>query len=540
MVVKFFKTQKGGSSASVEYLLNKRVKQGTARILKGDEKVTRALIDSMTAKQKTCVGCLAFTEQISDEQKKQIMKEFEYALMPGMKNRVNILWVEHTDKNNLELNFVIPKIDLETGKSFNPYFHKVDFKRIEVFQDLTNIKNNFSNPKEPIREKTTKTLKFESIEAKNYDELGKILIELVAQGVIKNRDELIKECKNSNIEITRQNDDGLSFKLPNMAKAKRFKGGIYAKQFRELESITGQIANIETRQREFKQEHNSNNTKLIRRLTDELNQEKRRKFKFNRGKFRIKNQPDYEKFNAKFRSEITNNKKTNARELISKPINSTEIQNKQYNNKPFLWDSNRDNNIFNNLAKLDETISNSKEYDLQNRRQQSIYIRPNEANISAKGQHIDTDQIKEEQDENYRRINQSLRDQNRKIDEFLQGNGRELQEISTELQGAGKQLRQTRTRLQEFNTRATIEDKRNANFTEIYVGSARNFKSDIRNTIQEFGRKFSEYIKTKLTELREQSKRDIKSSLVKVGKLIEKNKTKLLEKVLSKHRGISR
>ena len=94
-------------------MLNERVKQGTARILKGDEKVTRALIDSMTTKQKTCVGCLAFTEQINDEQKKQIMKEFEYALMPGMKNRVNILWVEHTDKNNLELNFVIPKIDLE-------------------------------------------------------------------------------------------------------------------------------------------------------------------------------------------------------------------------------------------------------------------------------------------------------------------------------------------------------------------------------------------------------------------------------------------
>ena len=540
MVIKFFKTQKGGSSASVDYLLNERIKQGTARILKGDEKVTRALIDSITTKQKTCVGCLAFTEQINDEQKKQIMKEFEYALMPGMKNRVNILWVEHTDKNNLELNFVIPKIDLETGKSFNPYFHKVDFKRIEVFQDLTNIKNNFSNPKEPIREKTTKTLKFESIEARNYDELDKILTELVAQGVIKNRGELIKECNNSNIEITRQNEDGLSLKLPNMAKAKRFKGGIYAKQFREPESITRQITDIETRQREFKQEHNSRNTELIRKLTNELNQEKRRKFKFNREKFRIKNKPNNERLNTNFRSEITNNQRSNARDFISTPINSTEIQNKQYNNKSFLWNVSRDNNIFNNLAKLDEAIPNSKEYGLRNRRQQDIYIRPNEANISAKGQHIYTDQIKEEYDENYRRINQSLRDQNRKIDEFLQTNARKLQQVDTELQGIGKRLQHTRARLQEFNTRARGENERNTNFTEIYVGSARNFKSDIRNTIQEFGRKFSEYIKTKLAKLREQSKRDIESSLVKVRKFIEKNKTKLLEKVLSKHRGISR
>ncbi|EAK9916280.1 hypothetical protein [Campylobacter jejuni] len=56
MICKFFKTQKGGGVSSVDYMLNERVNQGTARILKGDEFLTRELIKSMSQKHKTCVG----------------------------------------------------------------------------------------------------------------------------------------------------------------------------------------------------------------------------------------------------------------------------------------------------------------------------------------------------------------------------------------------------------------------------------------------------------------------------------------------------
>ena len=61
MVVKFFSDKRGGGIGSLNYLLDKkRVEQGTAKILSGDEHSTRDLIMSMSQKHKTCVGCLSF------------------------------------------------------------------------------------------------------------------------------------------------------------------------------------------------------------------------------------------------------------------------------------------------------------------------------------------------------------------------------------------------------------------------------------------------------------------------------------------------
>lgn len=532
MVIKFFSNTMGGSSASVKYLLNERVEQGTARVLSGDEKVTRALIDSMVNRQKTCVGCLAFTEKehISEKQKEQIMKEFEYALMPGMKNRFNILWVEHTDKINLELNFVIPKIDLESGKSYNPYYHEVDFKRIETFQELINTKYDLSNPKEPIRQQNAKKLKFESIEAKNYKELEKILKELVAQGVIKSRDELIKECKKANIEITRQNEEGLSLKLPNAARAKKFKGGIYAEQFRGLESIAGEITDIETRQREFKQVHNSRNSEFIRELTAELNREKRRKFKFNRAKFGAKERQGNTELDR-------NNPKRNERELIQEPKNANGVQNKHYTDELFSGEFSSNNFNDNDLVEMDRAISSPQRNDNKNQEWQDIHIRTDERDLQSRWQNTNKDQVKNDDDD--RRIDKSLREQITRADELMQNNAEQLQRFDDELQRARERLRKTRERLQNSNAEFKRENDRNTVFSGVYRDTKESFKRYVADRIREFKQQFGEHIKTKLERLREQSKRDIKSSLVGVKEFIDKNKRKL-ERVLQRDVGIGR
>ncbi|MGQ2874765.1 relaxase/mobilization nuclease domain-containing protein (plasmid) [Campylobacter coli] len=161
MICKFFKEHKGGGVASINYLLDKRTLQGTARVLKGDEFLTRELIKSMSQKHKTCMGVLSFEEEnIKEEHKKEIMESFENALLTQeMQGRYNILWVEHTDKGRLELNFVIPKIDLESKKAFNPYFHKADNKRIEIWGDFVNLCYGFTNPKDPKKNKPYKEVK---------------------------------------------------------------------------------------------------------------------------------------------------------------------------------------------------------------------------------------------------------------------------------------------------------------------------------------------------------------------------------------------
>ena len=63
MVVKFFSNKKGGSSKAIDYLLNHREQQGTAKVLQGDPQLTRQIINSIQYKQKTTVGCLSFEEK---------------------------------------------------------------------------------------------------------------------------------------------------------------------------------------------------------------------------------------------------------------------------------------------------------------------------------------------------------------------------------------------------------------------------------------------------------------------------------------------
>ncbi|GAA7255938.1 hypothetical protein BD0084_13920 [Helicobacter pylori] len=249
MLVKFWGTNQGGGDGdgSVNYLLNERVEQGTAKVLKGDANLTKSLLLSLTQKHKACVGCLSFEESNIDESLKyELMESFENALLTeSMQNRYNILWVEHTDKGRLELNFVIPKIDLEKQKAFNPYYHKVDLKRIDTWKDCINLKHNFTNPKDLEKQQisnyhNTKTPQGKAI-FKNYKELDNYLYNAVTQGLLNSRAEIIELLQASNYEITRQGKDYISVKLPNQQKAKRLKGIIYDERFTEQRLIEQEL-----------------------------------------------------------------------------------------------------------------------------------------------------------------------------------------------------------------------------------------------------------------------------------------------------------
>ena len=268
MVVKFFSNKKGGSSKAVNYLLNEREQQGTARVLQGDPDLTRQIINSMDFKQKTTVGCLSFEEQnISEEMKYQLMKDFENHLLPGMQDRYNILWVEHTDKGRLELNFVIPKIDLETKKSLNPYYHKADLPRVEKWQDLQNLKYNYSSPKDPSKARTLQTDTKQIGLSKDYEQLDKLLHNLTEQGQLKNREHLIELLQSNSIEVTRKGKDYLSIKLPDSKKAKKFKGSIYDEKFTSI----GAVREISTRAREEVKQYSSRDTQReLERLNADL------------------------------------------------------------------------------------------------------------------------------------------------------------------------------------------------------------------------------------------------------------------------------
>ncbi len=281
MLVKFWGINQGGGDGdgSVNYLLNERVEQGTAKVLKGDANLTKSLLLSLTQKHKACVGCLSFEEPDIDESLKyELMESFENALLTeSMQNRYNILWVEHTDKGRLELNFVIPKIDLERRKAFNPYYHKVDLKRIDLWKDCINLKHNFTNPKDlekqhNIQQHQTKNPQNKELLA-TYEKLDKLIQDNLGK-LFNSREDIINFLKANQCEVTRQGKDYISVKLPNEPKAKRLKGFYYHETFRTITDIRDQIS--EARQRESQREHsnphttNDNHAELLRELENEL------------------------------------------------------------------------------------------------------------------------------------------------------------------------------------------------------------------------------------------------------------------------------
>ena len=134
MIVSFFSRGTGGGRGPVEYLLGEDYDREVAELLRGDALETIALIDSRPYSKKYTSGCLSFEEaDLAPEKKRELMDSFEECLFPGLdKSQYNCLWVEHRDKGRLELNFVIPNLELVSGQRLQPYFYKADQKRVDA------------------------------------------------------------------------------------------------------------------------------------------------------------------------------------------------------------------------------------------------------------------------------------------------------------------------------------------------------------------------------------------------------------------------
>ena len=289
MLVKFLPTYTGGGLGSINYLLNERRKAaGTARVIKGDENLTRAIIKGISFSQKTCFGVLSFEEKhgfLDEEQKLKIIKDFERALLGDyMLDRVNVLWVEHSDKNGrLELNFLIPKIDMPTGKSFNPYLAKFDQHRIDLIKRIINDEYNLSSPDDPAREQTISGNKKNIGHYQNLEELDKKLHDLAKEGYIKNRDHMIELLNQSGIEVTRSTKKSITVVLPNQKTKNRLKGGIYDANFTGTQGL-GELSQSSSRR--IKEFHNSDTREECERNRRKLEELIKKRDRFNKRNFR--------------------------------------------------------------------------------------------------------------------------------------------------------------------------------------------------------------------------------------------------------------
>lgn len=234
-----------GRSGVVEYLLNEREQEGTAITLRGNPEITKSLIKTIGRKHKYLSGGLMFAEEehLSEVQKNEIMDAFEELLFTGVSpDQYHVLWVEHNDKNRLELNFVIPRMELRTGHDLDLYSHKRDLPLFDMWKNGINAKYNLADPNDPRRARTiserTKSARLSGTIVANRKTLDETLHQLVSEGHIKSRTQMLELLKQSGYEITRCNSESISVKHDDIGKkALRLKGGIYSEHFTSLRSI---------------------------------------------------------------------------------------------------------------------------------------------------------------------------------------------------------------------------------------------------------------------------------------------------------------
>lgn len=252
MLVKFHARGRGGGSGPVDYLLGKDRQRDGASVLQGKPEEVRELIDASPYAKKYTSGVLSFAEaDLPAGTREKLMASFERVLMPGLdKDQYSVLWVEHSDKGRLELNFVIPNTELLSGMRLQPYYDRADRPRIDAWQTVVNARLGLRDPNAPEHRRTLVTpnslpkTKQEAAEA-----ITAGLEQLAVAGELKTREDVIQALEGAGFTVARVTKNSISLADPEGGRNLRLKGALYEQSFRHGEGHRAEIEDAGERYR---------------------------------------------------------------------------------------------------------------------------------------------------------------------------------------------------------------------------------------------------------------------------------------------------
>lgn len=241
MIVRVFKAGISRGESPVNYLLSDRDHTGQPRpvapeVLEGNPDLTVAIINNIQRKHKYVSGAIAFrdNEQPTREQMHEVIRSFKQTMCPGLgPENFNSLFVLHCDKGNTEIHFVVPMIEMTTGKRMN--IHPPGQLNIQLYEAFTQVMNHRLGYAQVVPDPLKLALSdFERCTAEGKTDrsnklyLHKRLTKAIRSGEVVNRDQLCEFLTEQfGVEITRKGQDYLSIKFPGSEKAKRFRGPLY-------------------------------------------------------------------------------------------------------------------------------------------------------------------------------------------------------------------------------------------------------------------------------------------------------------------------
>lgn len=250
----------GSSASAINYFLDaefydKPTSAWKARIpapevLSGDPVQIQSLCDCQDFKHRYTSGVLSFTkeetaliestpgmkEALIDE-----LREFTYAGFRDDDSK-QMLVVQHSHLDRMELHYLVPRVSCESGLYFNPFPPRYDdtpggaknlfITQNNAFVDHVCEKYGLQNPRDPGVKRELKTPAFET--DKSNSNIRKQVVaainQLIDAGHIESRDDMTKFLKDSGAKITREGENSFSFKFPEMKQAIKLEGAMYGKR----------------------------------------------------------------------------------------------------------------------------------------------------------------------------------------------------------------------------------------------------------------------------------------------------------------------
>lgn len=250
MLIKLFRSGKGGGAAPVDYLIASRVlaydanrdlirdpagqplmksRDPLPEVLAGNPDHTRALIDACPHAWTYRAGVISFdqNDHPTDEQQQAVMYAFDELAFAGLdRDQVDMLWVRHSHEGRVELHFCTPRMELTTTKSLNiapPGYQKA----MDAVRDMLNKEHGWADPQDPSRSQDTKQLPERTSRAQGREDIQHWLEDLIVAGQVSSRPDMVAALETAGFELPRQGKTYLTVKDPDSATRWRLKGDIF-------------------------------------------------------------------------------------------------------------------------------------------------------------------------------------------------------------------------------------------------------------------------------------------------------------------------
>lgn len=250
MLVGFSKHSTGRGAAPVNYLIGKSHK-GIERhpppvVLRGNPAIVRRTIDSLDFEHVYTSGVLSFApgEEITPEMEQRIMDGFEEAAFAGLDwDQYSILWVRHEHAGHHELHFLVPRVELATGKSLNIAPPGSQSRALfDAFRSMINAEYGLADPDDPARSQAVSLPNHlarlakaaERTGAPKRDDIREVITarvtEQVLAGKITDRQGVERYLEAEGFALTRSGKDYIGLIEPSGGARIRLKGGMYSQE----------------------------------------------------------------------------------------------------------------------------------------------------------------------------------------------------------------------------------------------------------------------------------------------------------------------